>query len=99
MRVDHSGPDGAPEAGGQVGRGEDQEEPAADEENPSQLHPVVREGEQVVLDVVEGGGGDGGHEAQRDELLVGDHHAQVGQHVGHCSECYINELSVWTSPD
>ena len=99
MKVQDSGPEGPSEAGDQVGGGQHQEEPEADEEDPGQLHPVVREGEEVVLDVVQGGGGDGGDQAQRDEVLVGDHHAQVGQHVGHCGECYINESSVWTSQD
>ena len=89
MKVQDSGPEGPSEAGDQVGGGQHQHEPEADEEDPGQLHPVVREGEEVVLDVVQGGGGDGGHQPQRDEVLVGYHHAQVGQHVGHCTKYII----------
>ena len=71
-----------PQRGREVGGCEDQEEAQTDEEDPGQFHPVVSEGHEVLLDVVEGRGGNGGNQAEGDEVLVGDDHAEVGEHVG-----------------
>ena len=78
--------------GGEVGGGQHQQEAQADEHDPGQLHPVVSEGDLVLVDVVQGRGGDGDHQAEGDEVLVRDDHAEVGQHVGNCNSSLVKIL-------
>ena len=60
---------------------QDQDEAAANEHYPCQLHILV-ELDIIEEDITDGGGGDGSNQAERDEVFVCDEDTQVGQHVG-----------------
>ena len=64
----------------EIRRRQDQDEAAADEHDPSQLH--IGELDTIEEYITEGGGGDGSDQAERDEVFVCDEDTQVSQHVG-----------------
>ena len=65
----------------EIGRRQDQDEAAANEHYAGQLHVLV-ELDIIEEDITDGRGGDGGDQAEGDEVFVSDEDTQVSQHVG-----------------